>query len=275
MITKMIKKTTVNLAVIILLSAINSCYYEREIHEELEICFVRGNNIWIMNMDGSSQRQITFSGFDSAPSWSPDGQRILFSNDNSTTNIYIINSDGTNLKKITNSIVPNSSSSPTWSSDGEKIFFCEYNGINYSIIAAKPDGTILNIYPTTVQASYLSVSPAEKYIYFSNSTSLYKLDLTTGVETSLAITTTSQISFSPDGKYFAHSDGAIYIYNIETGITTDFSPGTAYPCWTPDGKTIVFMYASNIYKINVDGTNQQQLTFTGGCFFPCVKWKPI
>ncbi len=132
-----------------------------------------------------------------------------------------------------------------------------------------------DIYPTTVQASYLSVSPAEKYIYFSNPTSLYKLDLTTGVETSLAIATTSQISFSPDGKYFAHSNGAVFIHNIENDNTIKFSDGTAFPCWTPEGKSIFFLSGSNIYKINTDGTNQQQLTFTGDCFFPCVKWKPI
>ncbi len=144
----MIKETALKIAfIIILLTAINSCYYERESNDELEICFIRNNNIWTMNIDGTNQKQITFTNNNYAPSWSPDGKRILFSNDSTTKNIYIINSDGTNLKKITNSIAPNFSSSATWSANGEKIFFCEYNGSNYSIIAAKPDGTILNIYP--------------------------------------------------------------------------------------------------------------------------------
>ena len=101
MVTFMIKKTTVKLsAIILLLTAINSCYYEREIHEELEICFVRDGNIYIMNFDGSNQRQITDSGEDFAPSWSPDGKRILFERGPMPTKIYIINSDMTNLKPL-------------------------------------------------------------------------------------------------------------------------------------------------------------------------------
>jgi Tol biopolymer transport system component len=36
-------------------------------------------NIWVMNVDGSGQTQLTYADQDSTPNWSPDGQYIVFS----------------------------------------------------------------------------------------------------------------------------------------------------------------------------------------------------
>jgi TolB protein len=56
--------------------------------------------IYVMNIDGSNQNRLTFSEVDDYfPSWSTDGSRILFSAFKEK-NIYIINSDGSSLKKI-------------------------------------------------------------------------------------------------------------------------------------------------------------------------------
>ncbi len=74
------------------------------------IAFARvDGQIWVMNVDGSSIRQITRSNsFKYGPSWSPDGKQMVFillKNPESKTDpqpqIGIMNSDGTNERILT------------------------------------------------------------------------------------------------------------------------------------------------------------------------------
>ena len=90
--------------------------------------------IWVMNADGSNQREMPNSNIDKSspfynlqPIWSPDGTRILFSHYRACTGdfevaIYVMNADGSNPHLLTND--PKSCgvySSPKWSPDGTKI----------------------------------------------------------------------------------------------------------------------------------------------------------
>jgi len=66
---------------------------------------VEGNkNIWVMNKDGSNKRQLTqkIPVGDAFHSFSPDGSRIVFTSghEGKPTSIYVINLDGSGLKKI-------------------------------------------------------------------------------------------------------------------------------------------------------------------------------
>jgi Tol biopolymer transport system component len=58
-----------------------------------------------MNSDGSGQQRLTYNeAFDGAPSWSPDGTRLVFASDrDGNLEIYVMSSDGTDPKNITNS----------------------------------------------------------------------------------------------------------------------------------------------------------------------------
>ncbi len=85
--------------------------------------------IWVMNADGSNQREInkSFRFGAGQPDWSPDGSKILFTGDRACTNdieiaIYVMDADGSDTRLLTND--PNSCglySSPRWSPDGTKI----------------------------------------------------------------------------------------------------------------------------------------------------------
>ena len=63
--------------------------------------------IFVMNRDGSGQRQVTKLGkANFAPSWHPDGKRLIFASNIADPkgrdfDIYIINLDGTGLERIT------------------------------------------------------------------------------------------------------------------------------------------------------------------------------
>ena len=65
--------------------------------------------LWVMNADGSGQRQITqLGGANFGPSWTPDGKRLVFSSNytrphSGNFDLYLINLDGTGLEQITTS----------------------------------------------------------------------------------------------------------------------------------------------------------------------------
>ena len=66
------------------------------------------------------------AGEDEFPYWSPDGSKIVFSSNldgqlYGTKNIYVMDSDGTNITRLTteNSL----DALPSWSPDGSKIVF--------------------------------------------------------------------------------------------------------------------------------------------------------
>jgi Tol biopolymer transport system component len=102
----------------------------------------------VMNFDGTGKRRLEpFAGFPGAydpicgdcdaetnPVWSPDGTRIAFSSSSeqhvpehdkesySGSKIFVVDSDGSDLRQLTNSGVANDRS-PRWSPDGKKILY--------------------------------------------------------------------------------------------------------------------------------------------------------
>ena len=82
--------------------------------------------LWIMNADGSGQRQIThLGGANFGPSWTPDGRRIVFSSNYNTDpklgnfDVFLINPDGTGLEQITTN--PTFDGFPMFSPDGRHL----------------------------------------------------------------------------------------------------------------------------------------------------------
>jgi Tol biopolymer transport system component len=104
---------------------------EKEISEYKQLLaqgFIRPTTLelWIMKADGSGKRQITHLGAASfAPSFFPDGKRIIFSSNVGSTGgmgnfeLYAINVDGTDLERITYS--PGFDGFPMFSPVGKKL----------------------------------------------------------------------------------------------------------------------------------------------------------
>jgi Tol biopolymer transport system component len=81
--------------------------------------------IWLMNGDGSEQRQITsLGGANFAPSFTPDGRRIIFSSNyrnprSRNFDLYLVNLDGTGLEQVTTH--PEFDGFPMFSPDGRTL----------------------------------------------------------------------------------------------------------------------------------------------------------
>jgi len=62
--------------------------------------------------------------FDADPSWSPDATQIAFvSNRDGAKSIYVMNADGTNVRRVTNPGIGNANILPRWSPQGSRIIY--------------------------------------------------------------------------------------------------------------------------------------------------------
>lgn len=187
-------------------------------------------NILLFDIGSGATRSLTNMSFaeNEDPAWSPDGSRIAFSSyRDGNREIYVINADGTGLKRLTTNQVLDEF--PFWSPDGEWIGFTSNN----DLYIMRPDGTeqTLLIAEENGRVWGSDWSPDGKKI-------LYQAD----VEGHFEI-------------YVANADGS-----RRTRLTyTDRIVENGGARWSPDGKKIVFTRLKSVFEIfvmNADGSNQ-------------------
>jgi Tol biopolymer transport system component len=127
-----------------------------------------GNDIWIMNSNGTGQTQLTSStDEEKSPEFSPDGTKIVYVRATGSNQIWLMNADGTNQHVLLNN--PGvQDTGPSWSPDGQKIVYEDsvnglsvmnadgsnptplHNGSGQAIMAGdptwSPDGTKIAFY---------------------------------------------------------------------------------------------------------------------------------
>ncbi len=78
-------------------------------------------DIYVMDSDGGNRRRLTDNDVaDYVPRWSPDGSMIAFDSGlpgNDHWEVYVINVDGTNLRRVTNTLAPATAINPVWRPD--------------------------------------------------------------------------------------------------------------------------------------------------------------
>jgi TolB protein len=264
------------------------------------IVFVRdlvlSSQIFTINPDGSGLEKISTTLLGSDPAWSPDGKKIAFSRsaysgllERSNLDIYVVNANGSSLKRITES--PTYDFNPSFSPDGKKIAFDRYGekGPNSvcrqsCIYTIRVDGTGLKrLTGSKVFAEDPDWSPDGKKIAYRGSDGhnddIYTINASGGTPFNVTNNDTWELggpSYSPDGKRIAYSsrDGhhdEIFTINVSGGGTpfnvTNNGTSDFGPSYSPDGKKIAYVsydghHDSEISTINATGGKPVQVTYT-------------
>jgi imidazolonepropionase-like amidohydrolase/Tol biopolymer transport system component len=224
-----------------------------------------GDNIWIMNRDGSNKRQITKESFRllNNATWMPNSEYIVARKHFTGTRslgagemwMYNINGgDGVQLTKRKND--QQDSGEPNISPNGKFLYYSEDVTPGPTFEYSKdPNGTIYAI---------------------------KQLDLTTGKTTDLIRQQggAARPQISPDGKLMAfvkrvRLKSVLYIQNLQTGeespVFDDLSKDQqetwaifgVYPnfAWTPDSRSLVFYAKGKIKKVDLASLSVSEIPF--------------
>ena len=216
------------------------------------------------------------------PAWSPDGRWIAFTSDrDGDTKVYVMDADGSNVRRLTDNTAFWRGGPPAWSPDGQRIAFSSHMGI----VVANADGTNVNAHTggldgtgyglawspdgqriAFVMGGFLSGARPRLYVMSADGTDLRLLD---------NLIEWDEPEWSPDGRiaFVSHRDGFsdIYVVNADGSrmirLTDDFDRYGA-PVWSPDGRRLAFVskrYGDSevdweVYVMNADGSDMRRLT---------------
>ena len=210
-------------------------------------------DLWLMDPDGENLRPLVDLQLkaDVQPlgvRWSPDGRRVVFHAElNDNVDIYVVNSDGGKLKRLTNHDAEDSW--PTWHPSGQRLAF-----------STNPDG-IYEIYTMTAQGNV-------------------------GVNLTNDPAPDKQPDWSTDGRKiaFATKRGRTLsdIYTMDANgenllNLTNHRGDDGYPRWSPDSQQIVWTSRRNgtgdVHTMDANGENVKNLTPGPRCDFDPA-WSP-
>src|SRR5712672_346097 len=254
--------------------------------------------IWVMDYDGSNQRQLTHQASISlSPRISPDGSRLAFSSlTKSGWDILMYSTELTRVVSFPR--FGGTTLAPSWSPDGTKLALASSRGGNSQIYECDASGGNLRRMTT---GKGPDVSPTwnrktgAQIAFVSGSTGLPQVytieaDGSNHQRMSDKGYADSPI-WSPNGqfltlawirKYGPGEPGSSDIYLMDIAskqwvqLTHDGGRND-FPSWSPDGRHIVFQSGRSgkeeIWMMLADGTKIRQLTFTGRNTQPNWSWK--
>lgn len=223
------------------------------------------------------------------PQISPDGDRIVYvrrgmdiMEDRRTSALWMINSDGTNHRKLTSRT--GGETNPRWSPDGTRILFRssdESNGAEI-FIHWVDSGVTSRISQLERSPGGMAWSPDGQSIAFSmkvpepNPVLVSPPDSPDGANWAEAPRVTTRLNYEQDGSgYIEPGYSHIFVISAEGGGVTQLTSGDYHhssgPVWTPDGEHLVFsanrrddwehnFRNSEIYTVSVESGEITELT---------------
>jgi Tol biopolymer transport system component/DNA-binding winged helix-turn-helix (wHTH) protein len=248
---------------------------------------------------GETKRLTDNPGHESFPTYSPDGTQIIFNSDREKENndVYLMNADGSDVRKITDGAGWDASPPNNWSPDGTQVLLQSDRGgyeniylMNIEPFVPRRVADIENDRP--VFASYssdgkqiayqLSVGESESEIrIYDTNTKADRFVFKANLRESLP-------SFSPDGSkilFQQRIDENTEICSVKTDGTelanlTRSPSKDMSPAFSPDGGRIAFaanraggLSLFEIYVMNADGS-EQKLIFGDRAMSTNPAWSP-
>lgn len=219
-----------------------------------------GDNLWIMNRDGSDKRAVTKESFRllNSPDWSPDG-RYLIGRKHFTTGrslgtgeiwmYHLGGGDGVKLVKKPNETYQKELGEPVFAPGGGGALYFSRN--------------------TTPGDTFQYAQDSNREVF-----AIDRFDIATGETTRIAGGPGGAVrpTPSPDGKWLAfikreRAKSKLYLKDLATGaerklydaldqdVQETWAVHGVYPAmdWTPDSKSVVFWAGGKIRRVTLDG----------------------
>lgn len=252
--------------------------------------------IWVLDREGHNPQQITTDTSEEvihlAPSWSPDGDKIVFQNLVRTKfDIRMVNLQSKQMVWIANDAFRNLR--PSWSPSGRFIYFSSDRGggVNVWRVPLTRDGSVdgspQQLTTGAGQDVEVAASPDGRKLAFATlrqNADLWELPvspqtgLPSGPPQALVSTTRedSRGAWSPDEKMIAFNsdrvgDMNIWLFSLADSNARQLTTGPGgdfQPNWSPDAKSIVFFSSRsgtpNIWAADVASGALKALTSNAG-----------
>ena len=226
-----------------------------------------GDNIWLMNVDGSDKRQLTKEDFRllNQPSWSPDG-RFIIAKKHFTTGrslgtgevwlYHVTGGGGVQLVKRASEQLQKELGEPIYAPDGHSLYYTR------------------------------NITPGAIFEYAQNSnTDLFDIeryDMDTGEVTTVVSGAGGSVrpTPSPDGKSIAfvrreRARSKLYVKDFVSGeerkiydaldqdVQETWAVTGVYPnmAWTPDSRSVIFWAGGKLRRVDGNGSGAREIPF--------------
>ena len=256
-------------------------------------------DIYVVNTDGTGLRQLTATPdrWEEHPSWSPDGNRIVYADAGpgvvwvGEETVWIMNADGSDRTQLNEG----NGFFPTWSPDGRHILYVDFvsgEPLRFGVLIMNPDGSGVRRLTDVEGWPAPSWAPTGEVLFLSDG-DLYSMKVDgSGLVQLTADENIAEYALSPDGKTLAYRDAdntAVVSVSLGAGGTsvTLLAPVTRFITndlraelsWTPDGRAVAVAsssldgpHGSPLYIVNADGSGLSQVPGIDTGYDPA--WRP-
>ena len=249
-------------------------------------------HVWVApGGDSSRARQITSSGSNNVPVWTPDGRVVYMSDASGNGDIWVMNADGTGNRQLT--FDPNNDTMPAVSPDGRFVVFVSNRAVGWGIWRVNADGgNPKELVRNIDRDCFPHWSPDSQWVFYGTRDSsgrfvFYKVSAEGGEPVRVASENIFYAHLSPDGRRFlALTHGTepsaplrLQIFPVEGGAavqTLDTPPAIDGPMWSPDGRAVDYVLTrdgvSNLWRLPLAGGKSRQLTDWKNDFINWYSW---